>query len=63
MPEDFDHMKRGDAFAFLVKTSSLAARILVFCLMTKGFGKNFLSRWDIGLFHVNNVQTRPRQEL
>jgi len=63
MPEDFDHMKRGDAFAFLVKISRISARILVFCLMIKGFGKRFFSHRGVGLFHPKKVQTRTRREL
>jgi hypothetical protein len=42
MPENFDHMKRGDAFAFLVKISSIPGHILVFFLMLTSFGKKFL---------------------
>lgn len=49
MPKDFDHMKRGDSFAFLVKISKFSARILVFILMVSAFGKIFLSSNKIGL--------------
>lgn len=50
MPQDFDHMKRGDAFAFLVKISKVSGCILIFLLMLKSFGKKFLFCKDIGLF-------------
>ena len=50
MPQDFDHMKRGDAFAFLVKISRISGLMLIFFLMLKSFGKKFLFCKDIGLF-------------
>jgi len=50
LPEDFDYMKRGDAFAFLVKISKISARILLFILLITAFGKKFFSRKGIGLF-------------
>jgi hypothetical protein len=53
MPKDFDHMKRGDAFAFLVKISRISARILVFFLMVTSFGRKFFSGSKIGLFSHN----------
>lgn len=51
MPEEFDHMGRGDAFAFLIKISRISARILVFFLMVASFGGKFFSCRDIGLFY------------
>jgi hypothetical protein len=56
MPEDFDNMKRGDAFAFLVKASKIYGRILVFIIMTISFGKKFFSRKGIGIFARNNYK-------
>lgn len=50
MPKDFDHMKRGDAFAFLVKTSRIFGCLLIFFLMFHSFGKKFFFRKHIGLF-------------
>jgi hypothetical protein len=50
MPKDFDHMKRGDAFAFLVKISRISGIMLIFFLMLKSFGKKFFFRKYIGLF-------------
>ncbi len=50
LPEDFDYMTRGDAFAFLGKASKFSGRILVFIVMTVSFGKKFFSRKGIGFF-------------
>jgi len=53
MPVHFDHMKRGDAFAFLVKVPKYLTRAVVFTLMILSFGKKFFSRKGIGLFTRN----------
>jgi hypothetical protein len=50
MPRNFDHMKRGDAFAFLVKVPKYFARAMVFILMVLSFGRNYFSRNGIGFF-------------
>ncbi len=50
MPEHFDPMKRGDAFAFLVKVPTSFTRAFVTFLMSFAFGKKFFSRKGIGLF-------------
>jgi hypothetical protein len=53
MPKEFDHMKRGDAFAFLVKISRISGIMLIFFLMLHSFGKKFLFNKYIGLFSHN----------
>jgi hypothetical protein len=50
MPEGFDYMKRGDAFAFLMKVPKSFARIFVFVLMASAFGRKFFSNKNIGVF-------------
>ncbi|HOG10754.1 MAG TPA: hypothetical protein PLD26_09500 [Smithella sp.] len=53
MPADFDHMERGDAFAFLVKLPAWFTRTFVFGLMVLAFGRRFFSRRGIGFFAGN----------
>ena len=43
LPADFDHIKRGDAFAFMVKVPKIAARMVVLTIMAVSFGRHFLS--------------------
>lgn len=50
MPRNFDHMKRGDAFAFLVKVPRYVTHAFVFILMVLSFGRNYFSRKGIGFF-------------
>jgi len=50
MPPDFDHMVRGDAFAFMLKVSKASARTVVLLFMLFDFGKDYLSRKGVGLF-------------
>lgn len=50
MPDDFDPVERGDAFAFLVKVPTSFTRAFVTFLMSFAFGKKFFSRRGIGLF-------------
>ena len=56
MPEEFDHLIRGDAFAFLVKISNISGRILVFIIMAISFSKKFFSRKGIGVFTSQTSQ-------
>jgi len=41
LPTDFDHVKRGDAFAFMVKVPKTAARMVVLIIMAVSFGRHF----------------------
>ncbi|MEN6473822.1 MAG: hypothetical protein ABFD81_07415 [Syntrophaceae bacterium] len=43
LPADFDHIKRGDAFAFMVKVPKPAARMVVLIVMAVSFGRRFLA--------------------
>jgi len=57
MPADFDHMKRGDAFAFLVKVPTSFTCAFVTFLMSFAFGKEFFSRKGIGWFASDAIQS------
>jgi hypothetical protein len=48
MPQDFDHMDRGDAFAFMLKVPMKAARPIVNILMARCYGRDYLANRDIG---------------
>lgn len=50
MPREFDHMDRGDAFAFMLRLPTKAARTVVFCIMARCFGKDYFSRNGLGYF-------------
>lgn len=52
MPKEFDHMQRGDAFAFMVKFTKAAPQILSTLLMTLTFGWNYISNKKIGWFRT-----------
>jgi hypothetical protein len=56
MPHDFDHMDRGDAFAFMLKIPMKATRFVVLLLMARCFGRAYLSTKGLGLF------SRKKQE-
>lgn len=43
LPADFDHIIRGDAFAFMVKIPKAAARMVVSVIMAVSFGRLFLT--------------------
>ncbi|HNY66242.1 MAG TPA: hypothetical protein PKM41_12475 [Deltaproteobacteria bacterium] len=51
MPDDFDHMDRGDAFAFMLKVPAMAGRIVTLLLMARCFGRTYLSSKGLGLFN------------
>jgi len=50
MPPDFDHMVRGDAYAFMVKVSITAARAVIRLIMALDFGMDYFSRKGVGIF-------------
>ncbi|HNY64663.1 MAG TPA: hypothetical protein PKM41_04445 [Deltaproteobacteria bacterium] len=50
MPEEFDHMDRGDAFAFMLKVPMAASRLVVSILMARCFGREYLASRLIGPF-------------
>lgn len=50
MPPDFDHIVRGDAFAFMVKIPKPVAHLMVLILMGVCFGRTFFTRHRVGLF-------------
>lgn len=59
MPHNFDHMGRGDAFAFMLKIPMGMARVVVLLLMLMCFGKAYLSRKGMGLLG-RKKQTDPQ---
>lgn len=50
MPPDFEHMIRGDAFAFMLMIPMKIVRWVVFILMIKCFGAEYFSSRGVGLF-------------
>ena len=50
MPADFEHMDRGDAFAFMLMIPMKIVRLVTFILMIKCFGKEYFSSRGVGLF-------------
>lgn len=57
MPPEFDHMARGDAFAFMVKLSKTAFHTVIRIIMTIDFGKDYFSRKGVGLFSPKATAT------
>ncbi|HNY49846.1 MAG TPA: hypothetical protein PLV50_03915 [Smithella sp.] len=53
MPPDFEHMVRGDAFAFMLMIPMKIVRWVVFILMIKCFGMEYFSSRGVGLFSSN----------
>lgn len=50
MPADFEHMIRGDAFAFMLMIPMKMLRWVIFILMIKCFGAEYFSNRGVGLF-------------
>lgn len=50
MPLDFEHMVRGDAFAFMLMIPMKLLRFVTFVLMAKCFGAEYFSSRGVGLF-------------
>lgn len=59
MPPEFDHMTRGDAFAFMFKIPLKVLRVINAVTMYLAFGKTYLSKEGLGLFSPRR-QTAPR---
>jgi hypothetical protein len=50
LPSDFEHMIRGDAFAFMLMIPMKIVRMVSFILMVKCFGTEYFSSRGVGLF-------------
>jgi hypothetical protein len=50
LPPDFEHMLRGDAFAFMLKIPMKIVRLVSFIMMIKCFGAEYFSSRGVGLF-------------
>lgn len=50
LPADFEHMVRGDAFAFMLMIPMKLLRMVTFVLMVKCFGLEYFSSRGVGLF-------------
>lgn len=50
LPPDFEHMVRGDAFAFMLMIPMKLLRFVTFALMAKCFGAEYFSTRGVGLF-------------
>jgi hypothetical protein len=50
IPPEFDHMERGDAYAFMLKIPVKAFRAVSFILMSRVFGGDYLKDREIGPF-------------
>ncbi len=50
IPPDFEHMVRGDAFAFMLMVPMKLARLVTFILMVKCFGMEYFTTRGVGLF-------------
>jgi hypothetical protein len=48
IPPEFDHMERGDAYAFMLKIPVKALRVVSFILMNRCFGRDYLKDRGIG---------------
>jgi len=66
LPDDFDHMVRGDAFAFMVRISMKAWWFISFMMMMLIFGKEHWFNKSVGVFssakHVNS-QNETREKV
>lgn len=50
LPTDFEHMVRGDAFAFMLMVPMKLARLVTFILMVKCIGMEYFTNRGVGLF-------------
>jgi len=48
IPPEFDHMERGDAYAFMLKIPVKAFRVVSFILTSRVFGGDYLKDREIG---------------
>lgn len=50
LPPNFEHMVRGDAFAFMLMVPMKLARMVTFILMAKCFGSEYFTTRGVGFF-------------
>lgn len=71
LPAEFDHMGRGDAFAFLLKIPARSFRFVVFLIMARCFGRDYFTAKGMGFFsprkqsfpaHVREWREKPVEE-
>jgi hypothetical protein len=59
MPLEFDHMTRGDAFAFMLKVPMKPARAVTRILMFRCFGRDYLTSREVGPFSAERRGASP----